>query len=59
MTASRQLKSDCTICYRTIMVLASDRKYRPDLRLARSDPGVAKVAKVVSWLERMTGVDEK
>ena len=57
MTASRQLNSDCTICYRTVVSLASDRRFRPDLRLARSDPGIAKLAKVVNWLERMVGTD--
>ena len=59
LTASRQLKSDCAICYRTVVVFASDRRFRPDLRLAKSDPGVAKVAKVVGWLERMAGMGEK
>lgn len=59
ITASRQLNSDCTICYRTNVAFASDRKFRPDLRLARSDPGIAKLAKVVDWLERMAMTEIK
>lgn len=32
-----------------------DRFFRPDLRLARSDPGVKKVAEVVRWFAEWVG----
>ncbi|KLO04947.1 hypothetical protein SCHPADRAFT_840002 [Schizopora paradoxa] len=56
-TASPHLQSRCTICYRTLPIIASDHRYRPDLRLAASDPGVKRVAKIASWFSNIAGID--
>lgn len=57
LTASPMLSSSMQICFRT-MPLGDERdsKYRPDLRLGRSDATVRKVSAVVSWFESMAGL---
>ncbi|KAL5537251.1 hypothetical protein ACEPAF_1074 [Sanghuangporus sanghuang] len=56
LTASPNLSSRLHICYRTLPTTPLDRRFRPDLRLATSDPGLRKVAIVVRWLERVMGL---
>ncbi|KAL5492051.1 hypothetical protein ACEPAI_3498 [Sanghuangporus weigelae] len=56
LTASPNLSSRLYICYRTLPTTLLDRRIRPDLRLAASDPGLRKVASVVRWLERVMGL---
>lgn len=56
LTASPNLSSKLNICYRTLPYTPSDKRFRPDLRLAASDAGVKKVAAVVEWLERAVGL---
>ncbi|KAG8805418.1 hypothetical protein FRC17_005527 [Serendipita sp. 399] len=51
-TASENLKSKATICYRTVATTREDRRLRPDLRLAALDPGMAKVAQVVQLMQQ-------
>lgn len=57
LTASPMLSSSMQVCFRT-MPLGDERdsKYRPDLRLGRSDATVRKVSAVVSWFESMAGL---
>lgn len=50
LTASDNMRSQATVCYRTMPVVASDRRYRPDLRVAGFDKGVAKVKQVAEWI---------
>ncbi|KAI5116556.1 hypothetical protein M0805_000467 [Coniferiporia weirii] len=57
LTASPNLLSRLHICYRTLPSVSSDRRFRPDLRLAASDPGLRKVAGVVNWLQDSVGLD--
>lgn len=56
-TASPHLQSRHTVCYRTMPVIASDHRYRPDLRLATSDPGVKRVASIAKWFCSIAGID--
>ncbi|KAF6761339.1 hypothetical protein DFP72DRAFT_1042197 [Ephemerocybe angulata] len=56
LTASPNLKSKMTVCYRTMPHAHEDGAFRPDLRLGESDPCVRKVASVVRWFERMAGL---
>ncbi|KAF6761318.1 hypothetical protein DFP72DRAFT_1165765 [Ephemerocybe angulata] len=56
LTASPNLKSKMTVCYRTMPHAHEDRAFRPDLRLGESDSCVRKVASVVRWFERMAGL---
>ncbi|KAJ3535488.1 hypothetical protein NMY22_g6467 [Coprinellus aureogranulatus] len=46
LTASPNLKSKMTVCYRTMPYAHEDGVFRPDLRLGESDPCVRKVAAV-------------
>ncbi|PAV19204.1 hypothetical protein PNOK_0604800 [Pyrrhoderma noxium] len=46
LTASPNLASQIHICYRTLPLAPSDSRFRPDLRLAVSDPGFRNVAEV-------------
>ncbi|EJD07228.1 uncharacterized protein FOMMEDRAFT_149739 [Fomitiporia mediterranea MF3/22] len=57
LTASPNLASRLHICYRTLPTVPSDRRFRPDLRLAASDPGLRKVASVVRWFQGVMGID--
>ena len=57
LTASPNLSSRLDICYRTLPFSPSDRRFRPDLRLAASDPSVRKVSGVVTWLEKAVGLN--
>ncbi|RXW23097.1 hypothetical protein EST38_g2780 [Candolleomyces aberdarensis] len=57
LTASPNLKSALTICYRTMPYnVQEDHVFRSDLRLGESDPCVRKVAAVVRWFEGMAGL---
>ena len=56
LTASPNLKSQMTICFRTMPYAHEDGVFRPDLRLGDSDPCVKKVADVVAWFEEMAGL---
>ncbi|KAG2022439.1 hypothetical protein CC2G_000188 [Coprinopsis cinerea AmutBmut pab1-1] len=56
LTASPNLKSKMTICYRTLPYTHEDGRLRPDLRLGDSDPCVRRVAAVVQWFENMIGL---
>ena len=58
ITASPFLKSSLTICYRTMPYVKSDSRLRPDLRLGQGDAAVRKVAAVVAWFQRLTGLDK-
>lgn len=58
ITASPFLKSSLTICYRTMPYVKSDNRLRPDLRLGQGDAAVRKVAAVVAWFQRLTGLDK-
>ncbi|KIO27140.1 hypothetical protein M407DRAFT_243472 [Tulasnella calospora MUT 4182] len=51
ISASPNERPVMTICYRTLPTERSDRKVRPDLRLARTDAAMRKVAEVVDWVE--------
>jgi len=55
-TASKSTKSMATVCYRTIPLTSEDRKLRPDLRIGIYDPAIAKVARVVQWVQQMGGM---
>ena len=57
LTASPNLSSRLDICYRTLPFSPYDRRFRPDLRLAASDPSVRKVSGVVAWLEKAVGLN--
>ena len=59
LTASPNLKSAMTICYRTMPYTHEDNRLRPDLRLGDSDPCVRKVAAAVRWFEKMAGLPSK
>ena len=56
LTASPNLASQIHICYRTLPLAPSDSRFRPDLRLAVSDPGFRNVAEVVKWFQEMIGL---
>src|SRR6266498_5478993 len=56
ISASSYLKSSLTICYRAMPHSHEDGRLRPDLRLGISEPCVRKVANVVHWFERTTGL---
>lgn len=67
LTASPNLNSRLTICYRTMPEPTTStrnrndnnnvlRALRPDLRLGASDAGVRRVAALVAWFERMSGL---
>ena len=45
-----------TICFRTMPSTPSDARYRPDLRLGKSDAAVRKVSAVVAWFHDMAGL---
>ncbi|KIJ93123.1 hypothetical protein K443DRAFT_112538 [Laccaria amethystina LaAM-08-1] len=59
LTASPNLKSTMTICYRTMPYSHEHNRLRPDLRLGDSDPCVRKVAAAVRWFEKMAGLPSK
>ncbi|KAG8931238.1 hypothetical protein FRC02_003012 [Tulasnella sp. 418] len=59
LSASPTEKSTHTICYRTLPTLASDRQYRPDLRLGITDSAIRKVSIVVDWMEEMAGLKQR
>jgi len=56
LSASPHLKSKLQICYRTMFSAPADKRFRPDLRLAESEPCVRKVAGMVRWLESAAGL---
>ncbi|KAF8167247.1 hypothetical protein B0H34DRAFT_7954 [Crassisporium funariophilum] len=56
LSASPYLKSQLTICYRSMPYTHEDNRLRPDLRLGESEPSVRKVAAVVCWFEHMAGL---
>ncbi|KAH6911075.1 hypothetical protein BKA70DRAFT_1370826 [Coprinopsis sp. MPI-PUGE-AT-0042] len=56
LTASPNLKSKVTICYRTMPHAHEDGRLRPDLRLGDSDPCVRRVSAVVRWFENKIGL---
>ncbi|EKM84360.1 hypothetical protein AGABI1DRAFT_117747 [Agaricus bisporus var. burnettii JB137-S8] len=58
ITASPYLKSNLTICYRTMPYTKSDSRLRPDLRLGRSDAAVRRVADIVLWFENLAGLEK-
>lgn len=59
LTASPNLRSRAEICYRTMprTSVPADLRLRPDLRLGTSDAAVRRVAAVVTWFERMAGLN--
>jgi len=56
LTASPFLRSQMTICYRTMPYMHEDNRFRPDLRLGISDAAMGRVAEVVRWFEGMAGL---
>lgn len=56
LTASPYNKPRLQVCYRTMPYTHEDRRLRPDLRLARIDIAMRKVAAVVAWFEKMAGL---
>ena len=56
LSASPHLRSKLEICYRTMFSAPADKRFRPDLRLADSEPCVRKVAGMVRWLEAAAGL---
>jgi hypothetical protein len=58
ITASLNLHSRAEICYRTMprTSVPADMQLRPDLRLGASDAAVRRVAALVSWFERTSGL---
>jgi hypothetical protein len=56
-TASMNAKSTATVCYRTVLLVPEDKRFRPDLRIGIYDPAIAKVARVVRWMQQMRGIN--
>lgn len=44
------------ICYRALPTVPADARFRPDLRLAKTDAAIGQVAAVVRWVEHMAGL---
>lgn len=55
-TASDNLGSKATVCYRTFPMVPADRQLRPDLRLASIDPGLGRVSQIVEWINIACGI---
>jgi len=55
-TASPYTKPTAEICYRTMPQTPRDGRLRPDLRLSESDVSVRRVAALVAWFERLSGL---
>ncbi|PPQ66050.1 hypothetical protein CVT24_000232 [Panaeolus cyanescens] len=56
LTASPNLQSQLTICYRTMPYTHEDGCLRPDLRLGEGEPTIRRVSAIVQWFEHIAGL---
>jgi hypothetical protein len=39
-----------------MVLVPEDKRFRPDLRIGIYDPAIAKVARIVRWVQQMAGI---